>query len=48
MQYSGIPFPSHATQAFAQLEQGLDELLDMYLHPPSEFLSKNLQYVRYV
>ena len=32
MQYSTIPFGSHVTQATAQLEQGLDEILDMYLH----------------
>ena len=38
-QYSAIPFDSHATQAFAQLEQGPDELLDMYLHHSSELLS---------
>ena len=40
MQYSAILFDSHATQAFAQLEQGPDELLDMYVHHASELLSK--------
>ena len=40
MQYSAIPFDSHSTQAFAQLEQGLDDLLDMYLHHANELLSK--------
>ena len=38
-QYSIIPPDSHATQAVTQLEQGLDQLLDMYLHCASE-LSK--------
>ena len=40
MQYLAIPFDSHATQAFAQLEQGSDELLDMYLHCTSKLLSQ--------
>ena len=31
MQYSAAPVDSHSTQAFAQLEQGLDELLDTYV-----------------
>ena len=39
-QYSSIPFNSHATQAFAHLQQGLDELLKMYLCCASEILSK--------
>ena len=38
MQYATIPFDSHATQPFAQIGQGLDELLDMYLHHVSELL----------
>ena len=29
MQYSNIPFGSHAPQALSQLEQGPDGLLDM-------------------
>ena len=32
MQYSIIPLNIHATKAFTHLEQGLDELLDDYLH----------------
>ena len=40
MQYSVIPSDSHATQAFIQLQQGLDEPLDKYLHCVSELLSK--------
>ena len=40
MQYSNIPSDSHATQAFTQLEQGMDELLNDYLHHASELLSK--------
>ena len=40
MQYSTIPFNSCAIQAFAQLGQGLDELIDVYLHCTSEPLSK--------
>ena len=40
MQYSVIMSDSHAPQAFTQLEQGLDELLDDYLHYVSELLSK--------
>ena len=40
MQYSSIPFHSHAIQAFAQLEQGPDELFDMYLNHASELLLK--------
>ena len=39
-QYSTISFNSHATQAFAYLQQGPDELLEMYLHCASELLSK--------
>ena len=27
-----MPYDSHATQAFAHLKQGPDELLEMYLH----------------
>ena len=38
MQYLTFPFGSHAAQAFAQFEKGLDELLDMYLHCTSELL----------
>ena len=40
MQYSAISYDSHATQAFVQLEQGPDELPDMYLHHSSVLLSK--------
>ena len=40
MHYSTIPFESNANQTFAQLEWSPDELLDMYLHHVSEFLSK--------
>ena len=40
MQYSTFPVDSHTTQAFTQMEQGPDELLDMYLHHTSELLSK--------
>ena len=32
MQYSIIPSNTHATQVFTCLEQGMDELLDDYLH----------------
>ena len=39
LQHSVIPSNTHATQAFTQLEQGPDELLDDYLHCVSE-LSK--------
>ena len=39
MQYSLIPLDAHATQAFTHLEEGLDELLDYYLHHTSD-LSK--------
>ena len=38
MQYSAIPFDSHATKAFAQLDQGPYEVHDMYLHCASELL----------
>ena len=40
MQYSIIPSDTHAAQAFTQLEQGPDELLDDYLHCVSDLLSK--------
>ena len=40
MQYSTIPFDRHVTQAFAQLEQGANELLDTYLDCTSELLSR--------
>ena len=40
MQYSIISSDSHATQSFTQLEQGLDELLDEYLHHMGGLLSK--------
>ena len=40
MQYPVIPSDTHATQAFTHLEQGLDELLDNYLHHMCELLSK--------
>ena len=43
MQYSAILFDSHATKALAQLEKGLDELLNMYLVHTSEHLS-NIYY----
>ena len=39
-QYSSIPFKGHATKAFANLQQDLCELLEMYLHSTSELLSK--------
>ena len=39
-QYSKIPFDSHATQAFYHLQQGSDEILEMYLHHATELLSK--------
>ena len=39
-QYSSIPFDSHVTQAFAHLQQGLDELFKMYPHHASGLLSK--------
>ena len=38
--YSTIPFDSHATQAFAHLQQGPNELPEMYLHHVNELLSK--------
>ena len=38
--YSTIPFNSHATQTFSNLQQGPYELLEMYLHLASELLSK--------
>ena len=40
MQYSAIPYDSHVTQAFAQLEQDPDELLDIYFHHAIELLSE--------
>ena len=40
MPCSVIPSDSHTTQAFTQLEQGLDELLDEYLQCVSELSSK--------
>ena len=40
VQFSVIPFDIHGIQAFIQLEQGLDELLDDYLHHASKPLSK--------
>ena len=40
MQYSNILYDSHATQAFIQLEQGPDELLDVYFHCATELQSK--------
>ena len=40
MQYSIIPFNTHASQAFTHLEQDPDELLDDYLHHVRELLSK--------
>ena len=40
MQYSIIPSDTHATQTFTHLGQGLNELLDDYLHHVSELLSK--------
>ena len=40
MQYPVTPSDIHATQAFTQLEQGLNEVLDDYLHHVSELLSK--------
>ena len=39
-QYSKILFNSHANQAFAHLQQGPDDLLEMHLHHASELLSK--------
>ena len=39
-QYSKISFNSHATQVFACLQQGSDELLEMYLHHASELSLK--------
>ena len=39
-QYSTIPSDSHITQAFAHLQQGPIELLEMYLHCASELLTK--------
>ena len=38
--HSTTPLDSHATQAFAYLQQGPDELLTLYLHCASELLSK--------
>ena len=40
MHYSVILSESDATKAFTQLEQGMHELLDDYLHYASELLSK--------
>ena len=40
MQYLTVPFDSHATHAFSQLEQGLDELLDMYCTVQVSFCQK--------
>ena len=40
MQYTVILMDSHTTQAFAWLEQGLDEFLDVYLHCTSKLLPK--------
>ena len=40
MQYSVILMGSHEIQAFTQMEQGLDGLLDTYLNCTSELLSK--------
>ena len=48
MQYSVILSDSHATQAFAQLEQDPSELLDMHFQHTSALLSKYLPYIRYV
>ena len=39
-QYSIIPSNTYAIQDFTHLEQGLDELLDDYLHSVSDLLSK--------
>ena len=39
-QYSTILFDSHTTQGFDSLQQGSDELLEMYLHHTSDLLSK--------
>ena len=36
--YSSIPFDSHATQAFAHLQQGPSELPEIYLHCASELI----------
>ena len=41
MQYSNIPYDSHATKAFAQLEQAPHEPFDMYLQHTSKLLSKS-------
>ena len=41
-QYSSIPFNSHATQAFAWLQQGPDELHKMYVHHASKLLLKSI------
>ena len=43
--YSTILFNSHATQAFAHLQQGPEELLRLYLHCASEYLS-NIHHMR--
>ena len=40
LQFSAFLMDSHAIQAFVWLKQGLDELLDMYLHCTSELLSR--------
>ena len=49
MQYSVILFDSHTTQAFAPLEQGPDELLDvMSICTVQVSFFKNLVYFRYV
>ena len=40
MQYSIIPSDTHATQAFTNLEQHPDELLDDILHHVNDLLSK--------
>ena len=40
MQYSIYASKTHTPQAFTNLEQGLDELLDDYLYCASELLSK--------
>ena len=39
-EYSVIALNNHATQAFAHLQQGSNELLEMYLHHAHELLSK--------
>ena len=40
IQYSIIPSDAYETQAYTHLEQGLDELLDNYIHHASKLLSK--------